>query len=550
MFNFSFSKLKSETKKKATSKSAWVLPKQNSSFAPADTWTNVDNDVTPLDRRTWTTYIVLGFWFSDALNMQGWEGPSSVINIGLTWREALISLIMGMVIIVIPLVLNGAVGAALHVPYPVAARASFGFNFAKFAVVTRMVTALFWHSIQTYSGSFALTLCIAAIWPSYRNIPNHIPASIGITTQQMVSHLLFWMLQFPILLIAPHKLRWFFIFKGVLVSACCIGVAAGMCKLASSSGDIWAQEPQYHGSERVWLLLSTMMSNAGGWATMATNIPDFTRYMKPGQASGQYWQAMFLPVIATFLAMMSILATSAAKVVYGSYIWDPTELASQWTGPGGRAGAFFVGLSWVVGQIGTNLSANVITAANDLTSLFPKYVNIRRGSIIITFIGGWVMQPWKIENSASQLLTFMSGLAIFLAPIAGILASDFWIVKNKKIDVPALYDPYGRYCYWKGVNWRAVVTFLVSMVPNLPGLAYKVGNVNISEGMKHLGDINYLYGFYSSIFTYVLLSKVFPAHETLITEGISGDDVIYEGKDASSEDVQDVPEEVEVTEKN
>ncbi|KAK9458130.1 permease for cytosine/purines, uracil, thiamine, allantoin-domain-containing protein [Dipodascopsis uninucleata] len=510
-------------KAKATSKSAWVLPKEKASFAPEEVWTNKDNDVTPPERRTWTSWTILGFWFSDALNMQGWEGPSSIIAVGLTWREAILCTCLGMIIVAVPLVFNGAIGAALHVPYPVAARSGFGFVFAKFAVIVRMVTALFWHSIQTYSGSFALTNCIAAIWPSYLRIPNHIPESIGVSSQQLLSHFLFWTIQLPVLLIPPHKLRWFFVFKAVVVTASAIGVAAGMCHLASSSGDIWKQEPTVHGSTRNWLILSCMMSNTGGWATMATNIPDFTRYMHGSK--GQYWQALFLPVISTFLAIMAIIATSASKVVYDEYIWDPTTLASKWEGPKGRAAAFFVGFSWVLGQIGTNLSANVITAANDLTSLFPKYINIRRGAIIITIIGGWVMQPWKIENSASQLLTFMSGLAIFLAPIAGILASDFWIVKRKKIDVPGLYDPHGRYRYWHGFNWRAVIAFLISVTPNIPGLAYSVSpdTVHVSAGIIHVWDINYLYGFYVTIVVYVGLSKLFPESKTLLEEGISGD---------------------------
>ncbi|KAK7203245.1 permease for cytosine/purines, uracil, thiamine, allantoin-domain-containing protein [Myxozyma melibiosi] len=516
------SDFKSDVKAKATSRSAWILPKESNSFAPEDTWTNKDNDVTPPSRRTWTSWTILGFWFSDALNMQGWENPSSIIAIGLTWREAILCNCMGMVIVAIPLVLNGAIGSALHVPYPVAARSGFGFHFAKFAVVVRMVTALFWHSIQTYSGSFALTNCISAIWPSYLTIPNHIPENIGVTSQQLASHTLFWFIQLPILLIPPHKLKWFFAFKTVVVMASCIGVAAGMTHLAKSHGDMWDQKATIHGSEKSWKILSCMMSSAGGWATMATNIPDFTRYMRGGK--GQYWQGLFLPVISTFVGIMAIISTSCAGVVYGEYIWDPTSLAAKWNSPAGRAAKFFVGFSWVVGQIGTNLSANVITAANDMTSLFPKYINIRRGALLATIIGGWVMQPWKIENSASQLLTFMSGLAVFLAPVAAILAADWWIVKRKHVDVPALYNPHGRYQYWHGINWRAVVTFVISLTPNLPGLANSVTpSLGLSGGIVHVWDINYLYGFWVAVFVYSSLSLLFPEPETLIPETVSGD---------------------------
>ncbi len=128
-------------------------------------------------------------------------------------REAVVCIIFGSLVCTVPLVLNGMIGARLHIPFPVAMRASFGWYFSRFAIVTRAITALFWHAIQTYTGSTAMTQIIRSIWPSYLDIPNHIPESVGITTQGMVSHLIFWSVQFPILLIPPHKLQWFFIFK-------------------------------------------------------------------------------------------------------------------------------------------------------------------------------------------------------------------------------------------------------------------------------------------------------------------------------------------------
>lgn len=173
---------------------------------------------------------MFGYWFSDALNAQSWMAPASIIAIGLTWsvptripgtrqtlthtrREAVVCIIFGSLVCTVPLVLNGMVGARLHIPFPVAMRASFGWHFSKFAIVTRAITALFWHAIQTYTGSTAMTQMIRAIWPSYLDIPNHIPEGVGITTQGMISHLIFWTIQFPILLIPPHKLKWFFVAK-------------------------------------------------------------------------------------------------------------------------------------------------------------------------------------------------------------------------------------------------------------------------------------------------------------------------------------------------
>ncbi|KAH8689069.1 putative allantoin permease [Talaromyces proteolyticus] len=513
---------------KYTTLDGWVLERQQTSFADDGTWSNIDSDVTPLERRTWTSFTILGFWGSDALNAQAWEGASSIIQAGLTWRESIYLTLTGAMVDTIPLILNGHIGATFHIPFPVAIRSSFGFYFSRFAVVTRLITALFWHAIQTWTGSTAMFQIIRSIWPSFLDMPNHLPESAGITTNQMVAHFVFWSVQFPILLIAPHKLKWFFVFKIFIVLTVSVAVVIATTKQAGGVGDIWNQPYQSSGSTRSWLIMNSFSSMCGSWATMATNIPDFTRYMK--RPRGIYWQALWLPMINVLMATFGMIATSCSKILYGEYLWSPLDLAAEWNGPWGRCGAFWVGFAWVVGQIGTNLSANVISCSNDMTNLCPKYINIRRGVIITTVTAGWIMVPWKIVASASSLLTFMSGLSTFLAPIAAILAADYWIVKRRRFDVPALYRRYGRYRYIAGINWRAAVSFLVSVTPNMPGLANAVNpSIQLSAGIRHIWEMNYLWGFSSAFFLYCVLSHFFPAKETLVKEAIHGDMPTYEG---------------------
>ncbi|OAA65560.1 NCS1 allantoate transporter [Niveomyces insectorum RCEF 264] len=520
-------------------KEGWILAKQPMTFADESSWSNRDSDVTPLEQRTWTAWTLVGFWFSDVLSAQSWSGASAIIAVGLTWREAVYCLILGTLTLGLPLSLNGAAGAELHVPFPIVARSGFGFLFSRFAIVIRMVTALFWHAIQTYSGSTAMTQVIRAIWPSYLDIPNHLPASAGITTQQLVSHFLFWSVQFPILLTPPFKLKWFFVAKAVIVVTAATGTVIGMSHLASGTGGIWDQTATVSGSTRAWLILSSMSSMTGSWATMATNVADFTRYLK--KPNTVYWQVLLVPAMSTLLGVFGIIGTSCAKVVYGQYIWDPLALASHWDGPGGRTAAFFVGVSWVVAQIGTNLSANVISCANDMTSLFPKYVNIRRGVIITTVTAGWIMVPWKIVNSAASLLNFMGALGIFLAPIAAILGCDYWLVKRKAIDVPALYRRHGRYNYgtaW-GSNWRAAVALVVGFVPNLPGMAAAVNPKVKIGGASYVYDIFYLYGYTSSFVLYYLLNVVFPDKGTLIPQAIHEDTIFIDGQEMVNDGLHD-----------
>lgn len=525
-------------KSKLSSRKAWEIPKQHSSYAPPGVWTNVDNDVTPFNRRTWTIYTIIGFWASDYLSIQSYENPSAALTVGLSWREALVNAIVAMIIIGIPIILNGAIGAHLHTPFAVTVRASFGYYFANFAIVTRLITACFWHCIQTWSGSLCFYGLIGAIWPSFFNIPNTIAASAGVTSPQLVAHFVFWIVQFPFMLISPHKLKWFFIFKTVVVVACLIGMAAGLSKMSDGAGDIWDLHPTLTGSEKSWLQLSLVMLSIGGWASLATNICDFTRYMKDG-SKGQYVQVAVIPAWSVFVTMLAIVISSAGKIVYGKYIWAPTDFVDYWipTGSKGRAASAFLCISWAIAQIGTNLSANVISAANDLTALFPRYLNIRRSSVIVTIVGGWVMVPWKIVYSAGSLITFMAGVSLFLAPIFTIMITDYWLIKKRNINVPELYNPKGIYSYNYGCNWRAVIAFLCSLVPNLPGLASSVNpGIKLSSGGEKLADISFLYGFASAFTVYYGLNYFFPHNESLISETVLGQDDIefYEGEEPRS----------------
>jgi len=338
----------------------------------------------------------------------------------------------------------------------------------------------------------------------------------------MISYFLFWIIQLPLLLIPPTRLRWLFIVK--LIAAPITAIATlGWCVNKAGGGTLFDQPVQVHGSQYAYLWLSCMSAVTGSWATLACNIPDFSRYAR--SSKGQYIQLPFLPIIFTLCGVLGIVTTSATQLLWDKEpLWNPLDIVAHWedNGHSGRAAAFFAALSWYIAQVGTNITANSISAANDLTVLFPRWVNIYRGCIIAAIIGGWVIVPWKILSSATTFLAFMGGYSVFLAPMAGIIASDYWIIKRRQIDVPALYDPYGRYRYWYGINWQGLTAFLIAIGPNLPGLAYSINptGTHITQGTRNLYSFDWLFGFLTSIVVYVTLHKIFPARESLIEKTI------------------------------
>lgn len=528
---------KEKAKLRLTQASSWQLSKQNSTIAPPDVWTNADMEPVPPEKRTWGKSAFITYWFSDLVTISTWSSGSAIFTIGMCARRGrceltiagltatdavLITLVAGLCN-ALPTVLNGAIGSNLHIPFPIAARASFGYWFSYFAVISRGVLAMFWFGVQTANGGTCVTQILNAIWPSFRTLPNHLPESVGHTTAGMMSYFLYWLIQFPFLLIPTHKLQYMFWIKTVLLPPVAIGMTVWVAVKAGGNGTFFTRSASVHGSERAWLWLSSMTSITSGYSTLAVNIPDFSRFSKEPRA--QYWQMPVIPFFKTMVALMGIVSASAAQEIWGTAYWTPLQIIDKWMDtPGGRAAAFFCAAIWLLGQLNVNISANAVSFANDVTTLAPRYFNVRRGSVLVAFIGGWALCPWIIVASGKAFLNFMSAYAIFMAPMAGILFADYWLIKRRKYDVPALYDPRGIYRYGRyGTNWRAAVATFVTIVPLLPGLANKVNpGLKLSSGLQHLFTFNWLYGFFLSIFLYYLCNLFFPDNQTLISHVITG----------------------------
>ncbi|KAF9004841.1 NCS1 nucleoside transporter family [Hymenopellis radicata] len=499
--------------------SKWALEPSPSTFAPTSKWSNKDMDPVAPEDRTWSTRNYVAYWISDATNTAVWELASSMLAVGLSWRQALPAIAVGHVIISIVMVLNGTVGARLHVAFPVLNRSSFGFWFSYFSVISRVILSMFWFGIQTYTGSECVYQMLKAIWPSTARIPNHLAEGAGITSVGMMCYFLYWLLQFPFMLVSPQRIRHLFMAKAIIVPFAWLAILIWAMVKAPPRVSLEPKHAIIGGSDLSWAWLSALNSALGIYATLAVNIPDFTRYAKNERA--QYVQLAIIPTVFTLIGFCGIAVTSAGEVLYGETLWDPLQLIDRWDN---RAAAFFAAFSFFLATLGTNISANSLSAANDMTVLFPRYINIRRGQVICAIIGGWALCPWEILATGQGFLTFMSGYTVFLGPFSGIMVADYWLVHKCKVDVPAMYDPHGRYRYWNGINWRAVVAMLCSVPPSMPGLIHSINNSITVGNVSHVFDIAWLYGFFVSLILYWGLSSFFPATETYLDLADHGED--------------------------
>lgn len=480
-------------------------------------WSNADLDPITSSGQTWSSINFVTYWLCDAIGPGNLRLGSSIVTLGLSWQTAVGIIGLGHFLIALVITANGIIGARLHIPYTIQSRASFGVYCSFLVVLIRMIVGLFWYGINTYNGALCIQAVILAIWPSFAHVPNRLSPSANITTQLMTAYVIYFLCVLPFHYIHPRKLTWFFHAKAILCLPAIFGMLVWACRATGGGGlhtSLLQRGSTISGSQYGWAFMSALNSMLGNYGTMAVNINDFARYSR--KTRSVYIQILIIPLSFALMSLMGIIIAGAATDLYGGQeeeIWDPLTVLSHWTGSGrARAGAAFCGLALALAQLGTNLSANCISAANDLNALFPKYVNLRRGSYIVAFVGAWVLTPWNILASASALLNFMDGYTIWLAPITGILLSDYYLVQHQEYNVLSLYDPRGRYRYnGIGTNWRAMVAFVASWVPLTPGFAHAVTSSNsIAVGALHLYSLGYLFGICSSAVIYTALSWGFP----------------------------------------
>ncbi|KAG9309895.1 cytosine-purine [Chiua virens] len=460
--------------------------------------------------------VEITYWMSDATNLAVWELASSMLAIGLSWRQALPCIAAGYSIISVVMVLNGTIGARLHVAFPVLNRSSFGFWFSYFTVFSRVVLSMFWFGIQTYNGSQCVYQMLKAIWPSIAKMPNQLSPNANITSSGLLCYFLYWLIQFPFLLLSPHKLRYLFLVKGIIVPIAWVAMIVWAFVRVPPSSGLFAEHATITGTQFSWNWLSAMNSALGIYSSLSVNIPDFTvRFLS---LVDQYVQPFIIPVVFLLCSFAGIAVTSAGIQLYGEVLWDPLLLIDKWDN---RAAAFFASFAFALTTVGTNISANSLGAGNDMTVLLPKtWANN------MCFIGGWALCPWEILANAEGFLTFMNGYTIFLGPFAGIMITDFWLVHRGKVDVPAMYDPKGRYRYTMGFNWRAVLAMLVTVVPMFPGLVNSIDPAITVGYTSRLFDIAWMYGFIVASVVYYVTSVIFPARGTFVEKLISADDAL------------------------
>lgn len=450
--------------------------------------TLVNDDLAPtkISQRTWGTYHIASLWIGMSVCIPTYMLASGLIAGGMNWWQALMTVSLGNVIVLIPMVLNAHAGTKYGIPFPILARASFGTIGSNIPAILRAIVACGWFGIQTWIGGQAFNSMIILLLPEWA-VFEWGPA---------VGFLIFWGMNVYFIVKGTESIKWLESFSAPFLIIMGLTLLAWAYIAGGGFGPILSQPSKFETAGEFWkFFIPSLTGMVGFWATLSLNIPDFTRYAK-SQKDQMLGQAIGLPPTMALFAFIGVAVTSATVVVFGEAIWDPVVLLSKFHNP---VIVLLSLISLTVATLTTNIAANVVSPANDFANIAPKHISFVRGGII-TAVLGIVMMPWKLlSDYGTYIFGWLIGYSGFLGPIAGILIADYFIVRKQKLNVMDLYVRGGEYEFTRGYNLNAVYSLICGVVVALIGL--------LIEELRFLYDYAWFVGFSVAFIAYIILMK-------------------------------------------
>jgi NCS1 family nucleobase:cation symporter-1 len=427
---------------------------------------NRDLAPTTIQERTWSTWNIAALWIGMSVVITTYTLAGGFIEAGMNWWQAMLTILLGNTIVLVPMILNAHAGTKYGVSFPVLCRASFGTRGANVPAILRAIVACGWFGIQTWIGGTAIDALFSVMSSGWANLMGGAQMG-GVAVHTWLAFLFFWAIQVFIILKGvegiKHLESWsapLLLTGGLVLLVWASWKAGGLGRVLTESSALQKQQGAF------WTVFpGALTASVGYWATLSLNIPDFTRYAK-SQRSQMLGQALGLPLTMTAFAFIGVAVTSATLLIYGAAIPDPVELMKRFDS---LTVILFATLVIFAAQISTNMAANVVSPSNDFSNLNPKLISYVTGGLI-TALSGILMMPWKLMASmGNYIFTWLIGYSGLMGAIGGILICDYWVLRRQRLHLAALFDPRGRYAYSNGFNWRAMIALSVAIAPVVPG---------------------------------------------------------------------------------
>ncbi len=388
------------------------------------------------------------------------------------------------------MLLNAHAGTRYGIPFPVFVRASFGVKGANIPAVLRALVACGWFGIQTWIGGQAIHSMLLILWPTFASNAAAI----------WICFFAFWALNLYVIYRGIDTIKFlegvsapFMLGVGVLLLWWITRKAGGFGPVLSAPSKFQTT------GEFLRFFIPSLTGMVGFWATVALNIPDFTRYAK-SQRDQMIGQALGLPATMALYSFIGVAVTSASVVLFGEAIWDPVALLGRFHQP---LVASIALVALLIATLTTNVAANVVSPSNDFSNLNPRLISFRTGGFITGVLGVFMM-PWKLLGDYSAyIFGWLVGYSSLLGPIAGVMIADYFILRHCDLEVEDLYRRNGLYEYDRGVNFRAVIALALGIAIALLGL--------VLPPMRWLYDYSWFVGFLVSGAVYIALMQRVPA---------------------------------------
>ena len=448
----------------------------------------VNDDLAPtrISQRTWGTYNIAALWIGMSVCIPTYMLASGLIAGGMNWWQAIMTIALGNLIVLVPMILNAHAGTKYGIPFPVLARASFGTLGSNVPALLRAVVACGWFGIQTWIGGQAINAMLTVLVPPWT----------GVSAGPWISFALFWGMNVYFIVKGTESIRWLeSLAAPFLILVGCALLAWAYIK-GGGFGPILSQPSKFATFAEFWrFFVPSLTGMVGFWATLSLNIPDFSRYAK-SQRAQMMGQALGLPPTMTLYAFIGVAVTSATIIIFGEAIWDPVVLLAKFDNP---FVIILAMISLIVATLTTNIAANVVSPANDFANLMPKRISFRTGGLITAF-AGIIMMPWKLlSDYGTYIFGWLIGYSSFLGPIAGVLIADYFVIRRRRLIVKDLYLRGGAYEFTNGVNLRAMAALALGIAVALVGLWV--------DDLRFLYDYAWFIGFAVAFAAYALLMK-------------------------------------------
>lgn len=458
---------------------------------------NDDLAPTPEDRRTWTKWHIAALWVGMSVCIPTYLLASGLIDQGWSLRMAVLSVALGNVVVLLPMVLNAHAGTRYGIPFPVLLRSSFGILGSNVPALMRALVACGWFGINTWIGGNALYLLFGAVLPDAWSLPQVLPAWFGITTGQFVCFLLFWAVNVAIIRRGMESIRVLETWAAPLLLVMGVALLAWAWVKVGSFGALVADPVA--ATRGGWSAIGIGLTTAVAfWGTLALNIPDFARFAK-SQKDQVVGQALGLPTTMTLFAFIGAAVTNATAIIFGTRISQPDVLLATIGGPGLTVIAM---LGLAVATLTTNLAANIVSPANDFSNVAPSKISFKRGAYIAAGIGVAIL-PWKLMADAGQyLFTWLLGYGAMLGSVGGVMIADYFVVRRCRLEVADLYRRGGAYEYYRGFNLVALAALAIGIAPNVPGFLAALGVMETSTLFTKLYEWAWFVAFFGAGLSY------------------------------------------------